>query len=212
MKLALYNQCRSGPSHRVRIALALKGIDYDYVAVDIRAGEQHSDEFLSVNPQGLVPALKVDGQILTQSGAIIEWLEERFPTPALLPADAWGRSVVRSMAAVIGGDIQPINNLRIQAHLRNRFAADDNGIRDWVHRWIREGFDALQILVERHGEGWCFGDVPTLADIYLVPQAGFAKRFAFDMSHYSTLCQVVDTASDHPAFAAARPEAQSDWS
>jgi maleylacetoacetate isomerase len=212
MKLTLYNQCRSGPSHRVRIALALKGLGYDYVPIDIRRGAQHSDDFVSLNPQGLVPALCVDGRVLTQSGPIIEWLEEQHPSPSLFPADAWDRAIVRSMSAVIGSDIQPLNNLRVQAHLRERLSIDDQRISAWVFRWMADGFTALERLVERHRGDYCFGDNPTTADVYLVPQVCMAERLGFDMSAYPVLSALASFAQTHPAFRTARPEIQPDWS
>jgi maleylpyruvate isomerase len=211
MKPTLYNQCRSGPSYRVRIALEMKGIEYRYVAVDIRSGAQRSDDFLSLNPLGLVPALQVDGRTLTQSGAIIEWLEETYPQPALLPTDSWDRAIVRGMAALIGADIQPLNNLRVQSHLRDRLGIDDARVQDWVARWIDEGFGALEKMVRQHRGMYCFGDLPTLADIYLVPQAGMARRLGLDVSGYRALAEIAETAGRHPAFQAARPDAQPDW-
>lgn len=211
MKLVLYNQCRSGPSHRVRIALALKGVDYEYVPVDLRGGAQRSDEFLAVNPQGLVPVLIADDQVLTQSSAILEWLEERFPLPPLLPEDHRERAIVRGMAALIGSDIQPLNNLRVQAHLRDRFKLTEDNVRQWVHKWIAEGFDALERRIEQFGGTFCFGDLPTLADVYLVPQVGFARRQQFDLSPYPRIIRVADNADRHEAFLAATPSAQPDW-
>ncbi len=210
--MRLYNQCRSGPSHRVRIALALKGERYQYIAIDLRAGAQLGDDYRAINPQGLVPALEVEGRILTQSAAIIEWLDETRPEPPLFPADPWARGIVRGMAAVIGSDIQPLNNLRIQAYLRGELALDEGQVRAWVHRWIADGFAALEQLVERHGAGWCFGDAPTVADIYLAPQAAMAARLDFDMKPFVRLNAVVERCADHPAFVAAHPSSQPDWS
>jgi maleylpyruvate isomerase len=210
--MKLYNQCRSGPSYRVRIALALKSAPYEYIAVDLRAGAQRSGGFLAVNPQGLVPALEVEGRILTQSAAIIEWLDETRPDPPLFPADPWERAVVRGMAAVIGSDIQPLNNMRVQAYLRGELSLDEAQVGQWVHRWIGEGFAALEKLVDRHGAGWCFGDAPTVADIYLAPQAVMAARLGFDITPFARLSAVVDRCAAHPAFAAAHPSNQPDWS
>ncbi|MCP5144423.1 MAG: maleylacetoacetate isomerase [Gammaproteobacteria bacterium] len=212
MKLTLYNQCRSGPSHRVRIALAMKGIDYEYVAIDLRAGAQRSDGFRKINAQGFVPALDVDGVVLTQSSAILEWIEESFPAPPLLPADPLARAHVRSMAAVIGSDVQPLNNLRIQACLRDELHAGDAHVRQWVQRWIAEGFDVLEQRIERFGGTFSFGDQPTLADIYLIPQVGMADRQGFDRSSYPRIAAVCTNAARHEAFAAADPARQPDWS
>jgi maleylpyruvate isomerase len=191
--------------------MAIKNLAYEYVAVDLRAGEQSSEKFRSVNPQGLVPALIVDDQVLTQSSAIIEWLEERFPSPSLLPQDPWDRAIVRSMAATISSDIQPLNNMRVQAHLREQLDAADEYIERWVHRWIREGFDALEMQLQRHAGSFGFGDRPTLVDVYLVPQAGMAERLGFDLAPYPRLLEVVQNAGQHAAFLAAQPAAQPDW-
>ena len=208
----LFNQCRSGPSHRVRIVLTLKCVEYQYIAIDIRAGKQREDAYLAINPQGLVPALKADGRILTQSGPIIEWLEETYPEPALLPDNPWERAMVRSMASVIGSDTQPLNNLRVRSHLRDRLHIDSRDIEEWAFRWIAEAFDALEHMVAQFGDGFCFGDSPTLADVYLVPQVAMSGRLGFDMTPYPRLTEVATVAGQHPAFHAARPEAQPDWS
>ena len=212
MTAILYNQCRSGPSYRVRIALAFKNIEYRYVAVDIRAGAQRAQEFLAINPQGLVPAFDTGNQTLTQSGAIIEWLEDCFPHPPLFPEDPGARATVRAMAAIIGSDTQPLNNLRVQSHLRGRLNGGETSMKEWVFRWFREGFEALEILVSRHGDGYCFGDRPTVADVYLVPQVAMAERLEFDMVAYPNLIAASHLCRQHPAFYAARPEAQPDWS
>jgi maleylpyruvate isomerase len=210
MKPVLYNQCRSGPSYRVRIALNLKGVAFDYVAIDLAGGEQRGPAYTDLNPQGLVPSLKIDGALLTQSGAILEYLEERFPAPPLLPAGATDRALVRGMAAVIGSDIQPLNNLRIQAHLKSS-GADEKALSAWTSRWIAEGFSALEALVARHGGAFCFGDSVTLADLYLVPQVTTALRLNVDVVRYTRLWDVFQRAGELPAFAAARPNLQPDW-
>ena len=162
--MILHGYWRSGASYRVRIALNLKGVAYDQAAHDLRRGEQKGAAYLALNPQGLVPALEVDGQVLIQSPAILEWLEETHAQPALLPDGAGDRATVRAMAALIGCDIHPLNNLRVLTSLRRDFEADPAAVDAWAARWITPGFDALQVLVGRHGAGWCFGDAPTLAD------------------------------------------------
>jgi len=196
----------------VRIGLALKGVDYVYVAIDLSDQEQRSPTFRALNPQGLVPALEINGRFLTQSSAILEWLDETYPAQPFLPAALWDRALVRSMAALIGSDIQPLNNLRVQSHLRRELEADENAIRTWTHQWIGEGFEALERLVEQHGGAYCFGSTPTLADIYLAPQAATAERVGFDLTRFPRLQAVISHASVLPAFVAARPSAQPDWS
>ena len=204
--MILHGYWRSGTSYRTRIALNLKGLTYEQMPVDLRAGDQRSEVFLALNPQGLVPALEVDGQILTQSPAILEWLEERFPDPPLLPRDTTGRVRVRAMAAVIGCDIHPLNNLRVLKAVQ----ALGGVTNDWATGWIRPGFDALEALVERHGDGWSYGDAPTLVDCYLIPQIYSARRFEVDVSAWPRLADIEARAGDHPAFRAAHPDTQPD--
>ncbi|WP_282008733.1 maleylacetoacetate isomerase [Brevundimonas aveniformis] len=204
--MILHGYWRSGTSYRTRIALNLKGLSYEQLPVDLRAGDQRSEVFLALNPQGLVPALEADGQILTQSPAILEWLEERFPDPPLLPGDATGRAQVRAMAAVIGCDIHPLNNLRVLKAVQ----ALGGVTNDWAAGWIRPGFDALESLVERHGVGWSYGDTPTLVDCYLIPQIYSARRFEVDVSAWPRLADIEARASQHPAFQAAHPDVQPD--
>lgn len=208
--MVLHGYWRSGASYRVRIALNLKGVAYDPAPHDLRQGEQKSADYLALNPQGMVPALEIDGQVLTQSPAILEWLEETHPQPALLPGDARDRATVRAMAALIGCDIHPLNNLRVLGSLRRDFDADQTTVDAWAARWIAPGFDALQALVERHGAGWSFGDAPTLADCYLIPQLYSARRFNIDLTPWATLLAVEKRASAHPAFTAAHPDRQPD--
>ena len=212
--MQLHNFFRSGTSHRTRIALNLKGLDFDYVAVDLRKNAHQAAAFKSINPQGLVPAL-VDGDlVLTQSVAIIEWLEERYPTPALLPANANDRAHVRAMAAIIGCDIHPVNNKRILDTLRASFGADDAAINRWAGTWIAEGFAALETLLQadsRRG-GFCFGNAPGLVEVYLVPQIESARRFKVDLSPYPAIMAVDQACSTLDAFVRAAPAAQPDAS
>src|SRR5438132_8212493 len=169
--MLLYSFFRSGTSHRLRIALNLKGLAYEYKAVDLRT-EQHLDaNYKAIQPQGLVPALMLDGergrQVLIQSPAIIEWLEEVHPEPALLPADPQERARVRALAAIVGCDIHPVNNRRILEALRHRFGADTSAVNDWCGTWISAGFDAFDALARSHGRPgpFAFGEQPTLADV-----------------------------------------------
>jgi len=208
--MILHGYWRSSAAYRVRIGLALKGLIYDQSAHDLRLNEQKTTDYLALNPQGLVPALEVDGQVVTQSAAILEWLEETYPRPALLPADALDRARVRAMAALIASDIHPLNNLRVLKRLREDFALDQAGIDAWAGHWIAPGFDALEVLVTRDGAGWCFGDTPTLADCYLVPQLYSARRFNLDLTPWPTLVAVEARAGVHSAFVSAHPDRQPD--
>jgi maleylpyruvate isomerase len=210
--MQLHNFFRSGTSHRTRIALNLKGLSYDYVAVDLRTNAQQSAAFKALNPQGLVPALELDGLVLTQSVAIIEWLEERYPTPALLPTDANDRAHVRALAAIIGCDIHPLNNKRILDALRASFGADDAAIKRWATTWIAEGFAALEALLQadsRRGK-FCFGNTPGLADVYLIPQVESGRRFKVDLSPYPAIVAIDTACSALDAFARAAPGVQPD--
>lgn len=212
--MKLYNFFRSGTSHRLRIALNLKGLSYDYVAVDLRKSEHQGPDFKALNPQGLVPAL-VDGeQVLTQSVAIIEWLEERYPTPALLPYDANDRVHVRALAAIVGCDIHPVNNKRILDTLRASFGADDAAINQWCGTWISDGFDAYEALLvaDTRRAGFSFGSTPTLADAYLIPQIESARRFKVDLGRWPQIMAVEANCNALEAFKLAAPMAQPDAS
>jgi maleylpyruvate isomerase len=208
--MILHGYWRSGAAYRVRIALALKGLTYDQLGVDLRTGAQKSEAFVALNPQGMVPALEVDGAVLTQSPAILEWLEETHPGPALLPANPVDRAQVRAMAALIGCDIHPLNNLRVGKALRESFGADQAAVDAWAGRWILPGFEALEAFVADRGAGWCFGDAPTLADCYLIPQIYSARRFNVPLDRFPRLLAIDAAAAVHPAFIAAHPDAQPD--
>ena len=208
--MILHGYWRSGAAYRTRIALSLKRQAYETQGVDLRTGAHKSEVFVALNPQGMVPALELDGAVLTQSPAILEWLEETCPAPALLPAASLDRAHVRAMAALIGCDIHPLNNLRVGKALRETFGADQPAIDAWAARWILPGFEALEALVTRHGKGWCFGDAPTLADCYLIPQIYSARRFNVPLEAFPRLLAIDTLASQHPAFIAAHPDAQPD--
>ncbi len=208
--LILHDYWRSGTSYRTRIALNLKGVAFESRPVDLRAGQQASDGYRSLNPQGLVPALQVGGEVLTQSPAILEWIEETFPDPPLLPRDALGRAQVRAMAALVACDIHPLNNLRVLKALKGEFEADQATLNSWAGRWIHPGFAALETLVARHGAGWAWGATPSLADCGLVPQVYSARRFKIDLAAYPRLVAIEAAAAVHPAFVAAHPERQPD--
>lgn len=208
--MILHGYWRSGAAYRVRIALNLKGIRYDQHGVDLRTGAHKSEAFVALNPQGMVPALEVDGAVLTQSPAILEWLEDAHPQPALLPADPVDRARVRGMAALIACDIHPLNNLRVGKALRESFGADQAAVDAWAARWIVPGFTALETLTAQHGGGWCFGDAPTLADCYLIPQIYSARRFNTPLDAFPNLLAIDEAAREHPAFVAAHPDVQPD--
>ncbi len=208
--MILHGYWRSSAAYRVRIALGLKGLSYDQTGHDLRTGAQRSPDYLALNPQGLVPALEVEGDVLIQSSAILEWLEETHPEPALLPAEAGDRAAVRAMAAMIACDIHPLNNLRVTQHLKAALGQDQAGVDAWAGRWISEGFDALAAMIERHGQGWCFGDRPTLADAYLIPQLYSARRYNVEVGAWPGLLEVEARALAHPAFQAAHPDRQPD--
>ena len=212
--MKLYTFFRSSASYRVRIALSLKGLDYEQVPIHLRrgGGEQFSPSYRAVNPQSLVPALDDGGPILTQSLAIIEYLEERHPQPPLLPADAADRALVRGMALIIACEIHPIQNLRVLVHLKNNLRQSDDDLNLWARHWIDLGLSALeQTVISSPKRGrFCFGDTPTLADICLVPQLANARRFGCDLSGYPALLQAEAACVALPAFANAAPEKQPD--
>ncbi|MBI3524286.1 MAG: maleylacetoacetate isomerase [Betaproteobacteria bacterium] len=210
--MQLYNFFRSGTSHRLRIALNLKGLDYDYVAVDLRSEEHLGAAFKALNPQGLVPALVDGDQVLTQSPAIIEWLEERYPTPPLLPAAPAERARVRAMAALIGCDIHPLNNRRVLEYLRNTLGRDEEAVLTWCANWIDAGFTALEAMLaaDQQRGAFCFGHAPTLADAYLIPQVDSARRFNVDLAPFPNILAVEQTCVKLDAFRRAAPAAQPD--
>ena len=210
MGYTLYSAWRATAPYRVRIGLALKGVEYDYVAVDLIKGEQREPAYRAVNPQGLTPALDLgDGHVLTQSLAILEWLEETRPEPPILPRSALDRAAVRAMADVIACDIHPLNNTRVGRALNKLGVSKEDNLA-WVHRWISDGFDTLEPMIVRHGKGFAFGDAPTLADCCLIPQVYSANRFELDLAPWPAIRAVAERAAEHPAFAAAHPNRQPD--
>ncbi len=210
--MKLYSFFRSGTSHRLRIALNLKGVATDYVAVDLRVDEQQGDAFKSVNPQQMVPALDTGKQVLIQSPAIIEWLEEKHPTPALLPAGADDRARVRALAAMVGCDIHPLNNRRVLQTLRKQFGANEDAINAWCDNWISAGFDAYEALIAADTQRgrFSFGDTPTLADVYLIPQVESARRFNVDLTQWPHIMAVEKACMALEAFQKAAPGLQPD--
>ena len=212
--MKLYTFFRSSASYRVRIALNLKGLGYEQAPVHLRrgGGEQHQPAYKALNPQALVPALEDNGRILTQSLAIIEYLEEKYPNVPLLPKDPADKALVRSMALVIACEVHPIQNLRVLNYAKSNYSLSDEQINHWSQHWIELGFMALeQMIVAQPNRGrFCFGDTPTLADICLVPQLGNARRYGCDLSRYPNILTIEKNCLALPAFDEAAPEKQPD--
>jgi maleylacetoacetate isomerase len=205
MKLVLYDYYRSSASYRVRIALNLKGLDYERVPVNLLESEQRDPDYRARNPQGFVPMLEADGLRITQSLAIIGWLDRTFSAPPLLPADTDDRAHVVALALTIAADIHPLNNLRVINRLK-ALGQEQEARDDWYRHWIGEGFDALEALAAPRAGRFLFGDDVTTADICLVPQMFNARRFDLDLSPYPTLVRADAAAAALDAFAAAHPD------
>lgn len=210
--MKLYNFFRSSAAFRVRIALNLKGLDYERIAKVFAKNEHRAADYLALNPQGLIPALETNGTVLAQSLAIIEYLNDLHPQPALLPADPLSRAQVRSMALAIACDIHPLNNLRVLNYLRKELAQNDDGVNTWYRHWVTAGFQGLEQQVTKHSTArrYCFGDTVSLADVCLVPQMYNARRFETDLTAFPTLVAISSHLESLPAFDSARPEAQPD--
>lgn len=213
MTLKLHNFFRSSTSTRLRAALNLKGLEYDYVAYVLRDGETRTPAYLARNPQGLVPTLELDdGTNLTQSLAIIEWLEESHPNPALLPADPSGRARVRALAYTIACEIHPLNNLRVLFRLRDQFGADEGAQKDWFTHWVSTTFDALEdALANSPDTGtYCHGDTPGLADVCLYAQVWNNRRFDIALDPWPTISRIFTALDALPEFCNAAPPNQPD--
>jgi maleylacetoacetate isomerase len=208
----LYSRFIASSPYRVRIALALKGLEFEYVGVNLQQGEQYRPEFLALNPQGLVPALQDGDALLTQSLAIIEYLEERYPTPPLLPGGALDRARIRAMALVCACEIHPLNNLSVLNYLKGPLQLSAAAVDEWYRHWVSRGLAALESLVRPHYRDgqFCYGAQPTLADVVLVPQMNNARRFQCDLTPYPLLTAIDARCRALPAFAAAAPERQPD--
>lgn len=206
--MELHGYFRSSASYRVRIGLNLKGLQYDYQPVNLLKGEQREGEYRKLNPQGLVPAL-VDGDtILTQSLAILEWLDEQHPEPALLPKDPLARARVRAMAYSVACDIQPVQNLRVLKYLQSEYGISDEEKVDWIRHWIHEGFSALE--QQLNPAPFAAGDEPGLFECCLIPQIYSAERFGMDIAEYPAIHRIMLACNEIPAFVDARPENQPD--
>lgn len=209
--MQLYTYYRSTASYRVRIALALKGLEFQAIPVNLlvpKGGANRQPEYLEINPQGRVPALRTDeGDLLIQSLAIIEYLEERYPQVPLLSKDLVSRAQERAVAAIIGCDIHPLHNSSTQNLLRE-WGHEEDQLLVWIDHWISQGLTALEQLIGDHG--FCFGDEPGLADVFLIPQLYAAERFKVSLDAYPRILRVAALAAAHPAFQAAHPANQPD--
>ncbi|RSZ57808.1 maleylacetoacetate isomerase [Massilia atriviolacea] len=212
--MKLYTYFRSSAAYRVRIALNLKGVGYEAVPVHLlrNGGEQRAPEYLAINPSGLVPSLQDKGTTLTQSIAILEYLEEVHPQVALLPRDALGRARVRSLALMVACDIHPLTNLRVLRHLVHQVGLPEEAKTEWYVHWLREGMAAIEAhLAHSPDTGrFCHGDTPTMADCCLVPQVFNARRFHVDLAPYPTIARIDAMCAALPAFAEAHPSRQPD--
>lgn len=211
--MKLHNYFRSSTSTRVRVALNLKGIETEYLSLALLKEEHKSEAYLKANPQGLVPSLELDdGMVLTQSLAIIEWLEETYPEPALLPGDAAGRARVRALAYAIACEVHPVNNLRLLGYIKREFGADEAAVKAWFTHWVETTFEPLEAMLSGSPETgkFCHGDAPGLADICLYAQVWNNKRFEVDMSPYPVISRIFDACEAEDAFVRAAPPNQPD--
>ena len=210
--MKLYGYFRSSASYRVRIALAHKGLAHEAEYVSLPKGEHQADRFRAVNVQGLVPALEDGGRVFIQSLAIIEYLEERYPKPPLLPASPADRAYVRAASQIVACEIHPLNNTRTLKHLRKTFRLDEDGINAWYRHWIAEGLAMLEGYLnrERRLGKYCYGDMVTMADCCLVPQVFNAKRYECDLAPYPTIARIFDECMLIDAFSSTEPARQPD--
>jgi maleylacetoacetate isomerase len=206
--LKLYDYFRSSAAFRVRIALNLKNLPYEKIPIHLinNDGEQHSDQYKKINPQELVPALQVDDHIITQSLAIIEYLEEKYPEPTLLPTDLVQRAQVRKIALTVATDMHPLNNLRVLQYLANTLTITEEQKNTWYQHWMAKGLIALEKWLKNTAGDFCFGNSITLADVFLIPQIFNAYRFNCDVAPYPTLIKIYNHCKELPAFKKAWPE------
>lgn len=205
--MKIYGYFRSSAAFRLRIAMNLKGLSADHKLINLQAGDHLSDAFRRINPQGRVPAIDIEGDILTQSLAIIEYLEEVYPAPPLFPSDTLGKAKVRGVAGLIACDIHPLNNLAVLNYLRDQLAAGEDARGAWYRHWVKEGFDGLELILRGNIETgrFCFGDSPTVADICLVPQVVNAQRFNCNLECYPTISRIFEECMGLKEFADAHP-------
>ena len=210
--LKLYNFHASSTSYRTRIVLNLKGLAYEYIPIRLDRGEHLSVGYGDINPMHGVPTLEVDGVRLYQSSAIIEYLEEVYPEPPLLPKDPVARARVRALAAIVGADMHPVNNLRIRNFIRDTYKQDAEGVAAWIHLWNKAGFDAIETMLraDTNRQGFCYGAGPTIADAHLVSHVFSAVRFKTDMTPYPEIRAVVENCNALKPFADAHPSKQPD--
>jgi len=210
--MQLYGFFRSSAAFRVRIALNLKSVAYDTIPVNLRSGDHLADDYRAINPQGRVPSLAVGEDVLVQSMAIVEYLDETHPEPPFLPADALGRARVRGLANIIACDIHPLNNSGVLDYMKNEMQLDADNLQRWYRNWVARGFDALEALLAGNAASgrFCHGDTPGLADICLVPQVFNARRFDCDLAPYPTLMGRFEACMKIEAFEAAQPANQPD--
>ena len=204
----LYDYYRSSAAYRVRIALNLKGVDYEQRPVNLADSAQKSDEYRALNPQGLVPMLEIDGHRLTQSLAIMVYLDQTIPEPVLMPRDPADGAHVRAMAMAIACDIHPLNNLRVLKYLKGELEHSQDEIDRWYAHWIVEGLGPLEAMAAPQAGAFLFGDAPTIADVCLVPQLYNARRFSVPLDAYPTLLRADENATKLDAFAMAHPDKQ----
>jgi maleylacetoacetate isomerase len=207
-RIILYDYYRSSAAYRVRIALNLKAVNYEQRPVNLLESEQKSDEYRALNPQGLVPMLEIDGHRLTQTMAIVTYLDSRFPNPPLIPAMAAERAHVAAMSMIIACDIHPLNNLRVLKYLKNELGHSQEEVDRWYAHWIREGLPALEAMAAPKSGKFLFGNMPTAADLCLVPQLYNARRFNIAIDDFPTLLRAEENANKIEAFAAAHPDRQ----
>ena len=210
--MKLYGFFRSSAAFRVRIALNLKGLPYEAISIHLRRGDQAKHEYRAVNPQGLVPALEIDGHTLIQSLAIIEYLDETHPDPPLLPQAPADRARVRALAEIVACDIHPIDNLRVLRYLTRAYGRDEADIAGWYNHWIDSGFQALEALLaaDPRTGAFCHGNRPGLAEVALVPQVVNAERYKLDMTPYPTIARIFGSCMKLAPFQAAHPDNQPD--